>query len=686
MSDLKTNGIDSTPQRRPSTSIVTEQIGVWRFSTTKQHKYDLRRTWNEAIAGLALFRRLALEVSAISHMMLFFFVLSKLWEGIESALLMHLSSHLLRILEVGLLRGNHDTFAISMAIISRLSCSALVSGLNWWTSHYSPLFKARVTQYYEVHLMRARLGMDLSAAQDPDSQMNINPSDAWEAFEAIVSFMGELLTSASQLTLIVHASRSSGGPLFALLCVAKPLIKVIFSEDVWSKMNLNHKDYQRMEALSELTADRYREDYITGNLGQHILEEYEKARQRVGNTCTDEWWEQIGRSKSPFLDVISSMADDLPMVYCAAVAIHNPSKLSLASIAVLQQSSQTLRWSLHSVLHQMRYFHRHVSKLKNIYAVTDKLSKTQVGKVPYPTEKSSADGMAFELRDIVFEYPGSKNKSPALKRVSLSIKPGQLVVIVGANGSGKSTIIKLLSRLYDPTSGTLLVDGAPARDYSPSDLRKTISSFTQDHNIYPLSLYENIAFGHAPRAKDVEAVRHAAELGGAKAFLDNFVDGFETILDPRNSVHPYNLPDDPEHPMKKELKALEKKIEISGGQKQRLVASRTFMHLNSGNVKFVAVDEPSSALDPEAELQIFNRLIASRAGKTMVFVTHRFGHLTKHADLIVCMKDGGVVESGSHEDLMKLHGEYAKLYQIQAQAFVDNAIGKLAEGSQYTVD
>jgi len=123
------------------------------------------------------------------------------------------------------------------------------------------------------------------------------------------------------------------------------------------------------------------------------------------------------------------------------------------------------------------------------------------------------------------------------------------------------------------------------------------------------------------------------------------------------------------HPLYKEMKKLFKKIEVSGGERQRAAAARSFMRFKSGKVKFVVVDEPSSALDAEGELRLFERLIAAREGKTMVFVTHRFGHLTKHADQIICMKEGMVAETGTHEQLIELRGEYAKLYNIQANAF-----------------
>ncbi|KAF9035492.1 P-loop containing nucleoside triphosphate hydrolase protein, partial [Panaeolus papilionaceus] len=111
----------------------------------------------------------------------------------------------------------------------------------------------------------------------------------------------------------------------------------------------------------------------------------------------------------------------------------------------------------------------------------------------------------------------------------------------------------------------------------------------------------------------------------------------------------------------KELEGLRKTIDVSVGEKQSLVAAHTFMRFHSNLIKFVAVDEPSSALDAEAELRPFQRLVNIREGKTMVFVTHRFGGLVKEADLVVCMKKGTIAEMGTHEELMKKDGEYAKI-------------------------
>ncbi len=182
--------------------------------------------------------------------------------------------------------------------------------------------------------------------------------------------------------------------------------------------------------------------------------------------------------------------------------------------------------------------------------------------------------MSFELRDVSFSYPGSRSTKPALSSINLSIKAGRMVVIVGSNGSGKSTILKLLSRFYDPTSvpDSILVDGIPISRYHTADLRRATATLTQEHSLFPLSLGENIGLGYAERVNDAEIIDRSAEKGGASHCLKKLERGKETILDTQNEAYGYNLPDDPDHPLQTELEKLQKNIELSGGEKQRIVA------------------------------------------------------------------------------------------------------------------
>ncbi len=150
-------------------------------------------------------------------------------------------------------------------------------------------------------------------------------------------------------------------------------------------------------------------------------------------------------------------------------------KLSLSSIAILQQSSQILEWTLQLLVVNVNSFRKQYQEIKNIYDASKVATKLQDGNVSYPrTGEEKLKGMSFELRDVSFTYPGSQNTKPTLSNINLSIKSGQLVVIVGANGSGKTTILKLLSRFYDPSSSpdSILVDGSRSRGTVWADLRR----------------------------------------------------------------------------------------------------------------------------------------------------------------------------------------------------------------------
>ena len=154
----------------------------------------------------------------------------------------------------------------------------------------------------------------------------------------------------------------------------------------------------------------------------------------------------------------------------------------------------------------------------------------------------------------------------------MKIQAGQLVVIVGANGSGKSTLIRILSRLYDPASGTVHIDGRPSTDYIVSDLHEATALVSQDSQLYPLSLRENIGLGHHEKVRDENLVKQAAEEGGAAEFIAKLKDGMDTVLEPMIKAFEQNLYNNKSHVLYKEMEALRKKIDISGGERQKVVA------------------------------------------------------------------------------------------------------------------
>ncbi|KAI0086163.1 P-loop containing nucleoside triphosphate hydrolase protein [Irpex rosettiformis] len=269
-----------------------------------------------------------------------------------------------------------------------------------------------------------------------------------------------------------------------------------------------------------------------------------------------------------------------------------------------------------------------------------------------------------------FRYPGSPSGLYALKNVSFTIAPSSMVVIVGQNGSGKSSLANLLTGLTKPFSGDILIDGIKSSFFRREDLTRTIASLTQDHRILPLTVAENISLGDLDHVHSMGRVWEAAELGGASGFISKFPDKLDHSLAVLRTQ--FTNGDLSEGPLADFAEEFMRYTDISGGERQRLAASRTFMRLLSPRTKLVVVDEPSAAIDPIGEHELFERLRERRRDRTMVFISHRFGHLTKYADQILCMKDGQLVEAGTHAELMALEGEYRRLYDVQAKAFTDD--------------
>ncbi|KAK0430903.1 P-loop containing nucleoside triphosphate hydrolase protein [Armillaria borealis] len=658
--------------------LETFQLGVWKVSILKSSPLDLRKQFLDLKDALRYVRRLASDVYTLEPIVATLFVFNKLWSGVQSALLLYFSSQILRMVEIGLIHGAPDVGAILKALAVRIFFVIFAAVLQWESERFQARLTTRITTHFELFLMQAQLRIDIPTSQEPRSKAQATSYDAWTLFTSIVEFVTGVSKALSQLVLIIDASLSSGSHLFTALCIMKPLFLAFTGRTLWNIPHVIYTDNehkQRMKALNSMSSPGYRSEVLGSDIVNYIINEYRKAGQLLG-CLSDEWAPlQYMIRKSPVWQITNDILGDMPIIYCAMVYILYPERLSLSSIAILQQSSQHLDSAIQYVVMNINQFQRKYQKLKNVYDSSN-ISNTLVdGDIVYPNTSSDEKpkGMSFELHDVSFSYPGSQSTKPALSNINLSIKPGQMVVIVGSNGSGKSTILKLLSRFYDPTSGpeSIFVDGIQISRYRMADLRRATATLTQDHSLFPLSLGENIGLGYAEKVNDAEMIDRSAEKGGASHCLKKLERRKETRLRTDNEAYGSSLPAHPDHPLQAKLEKLQKNIQLSGGETQRIVAARTFMRFETGNVRFVAVDEPTSALDSEGEFALFDNLIRAREGKTMIFVTHRFGHLTKRADLVVCMKDGTIAEAGTHDELMVREGEYAKLYNIQASAFLD---------------
>jgi ATP-binding cassette subfamily B protein len=237
-----------------------------------------------------------------------------------------------------------------------------------------------------------------------------------------------------------------------------------------------------------------------------------------------------------------------------------------------------------------------------------------------------------EFEDVSFSY--GKNE-PILTDVSFRIEPGQVAALVGPTGAGKTTIINLIPRFYDPSHGAVKIDGQDVRRFEQKSLRSQISFVLQDTVLFHGPIWQNIAYGK-PDASRAQILR-AAELANANEFIEKMPEGYNSMVGERG-------------------------ITLSGGQRQRIAIARAIIR----DTPILILDEPSSGLDAASEHLVFEALDRLMEGKTCIIVAHRLATI-RRADIIFVVQDGGIVESGKHEDLLKSGGLYAEFHELQFQ-------------------
>ncbi|XHX79598.1 MAG: ABC transporter ATP-binding protein [Stenomitos frigidus ULC029] len=275
--------------------------------------------------------------------------------------------------------------------------------------------------------------------------------------------------------------------------------------------------------------------------------------------------------------------------------------------------------------------------LSNLYEYLEQPIATPLGHASHGL--LPGDGLRFE--SVTFRYPGSS--TPALTEVSFHLQPGEKLAIVGENGSGKTTLIKLLTRLYIPDSGRILLDGLDLREWNPAVLQQRIGVIFQNFVRYQFTVGENIGAGDVTFMEDEARWEVAAEKGTAQPFIASLPDSYHTQLG----------------------RWFKSGRELSGGQWQKIALARAFMRTNAD---ILVLDEPTAAMDAEAEVQIFDHFRAMTQNQMVILISHRFSTV-RMADQIVVLQGGKVVEHGTHDELLRSGKRYAQLFSLQAAGY-----------------
>jgi ATP-binding cassette subfamily B protein len=256
---------------------------------------------------------------------------------------------------------------------------------------------------------------------------------------------------------------------------------------------------------------------------------------------------------------------------------------------------------------------------------------------PIPAPRPIRDGLRFEK--VNFAYPGGPS---VLDGLEFRLEPGERVALIGENGQGKTTIVKLLTRLYDPTGGRILLDGVDLREYDIEDLHSQIGVIFQDFMRYEMTARENIALGRIEKAGKNGAVYEAAKKSLADEVIEKLPKSYEQILGLR----------------------FEGGVDLSGGEWQKIALARAYFR----DAQLVILDEPTASLDARSEKEVFERFAELTECKTALLISHRFSTV-RMADRIVVLENGKIAEQGAHDQLMSLGGRYATMFEMQASNY-----------------
>jgi ATP-binding cassette subfamily B protein len=506
------------------------------------------------------------------------------------------------------------------------------------TGYFDALLADRFTRHVSIRVMEHASRLDLSAYEDPVfydklERARVQATDRIAMVQALGTMGQQIIAAVSLSVGIIWFS-----PLLLILLVLAVLPAFLGeSHFAFEGYSLNIRqtpvrrqlDYLRTLGASKESAKELKLFGLSGYLSQEYA--------RLSNELYDQNLHLAGRRlrAGALLSLISTgayYAAYAYVVYRTVTGALSWGSLQFIAGALAGASSniQSVFSTFSSVADQSLFLTDLVEFLRVQPSIR---SKPEALPAPRPIR----DGVLFDR--VTFSYPGTSRV--VLDRLDLRIEPDERIALIGENGQGKTTIVKLLARLYDPTGGRILLDGVDLREYEIDDLHGQIGVIFQDFVRYEMTARQNIATGRLEAAEE-HAIRHAARKSLAHEVVGQLPRGYDQLLGRR----------------------FEGGVDLSGGEWQKMALARAYLR----DAQILILDEPTASLDPRSEYEVFQRFAELTSGKMALLISHRFSTV-RMADRIVVLEGGQIAEEGNHQQLIELRGRYSGMFEMQAASY-----------------
>jgi ATP-binding cassette, subfamily B, bacterial len=524
-------------------------------------------------------------------------------------------------------------------VLAEFALAVLSSTLSRVVDYLDQLLADNYMRYVSIQVMKHAASLDLLAYEDPVfydrlERARVQATDRLGMIQSIGRLIQQVVT-----TIALSVSILLFSPWLLLVLVAG-VVPAFLGESHFAFLGYaknfrqtpirRQLDYLRILGGSKEAAKELKlfglKDFLTArftHLSNQIYDEdVALARRKL-----------IAGSLLSVLGMMGYYGAYLFVIWRTVMGMLTIGSLTFLAGAILQCSSniQQIFSTVSSIADQALFLTDLVAFLEMKPTVR---SKPHALPAPQPIRKG------FEFRNVSFRYPGGSHF--VLNNFNFRLHPGERVALIGENGQGKTTIVKLLTRLYDPIEGQILLDGIDLREYELDSLYREIGVIFQDFMRYEMIARQNIAVGRIEEVENLPLLQQSAQKSTADEVIESLRLGYEQMLGRR----------------------FEGGVDLSGGEWQKVALARAYLR----DAQVLILDEPTAALDARSEFEVFQRFAELTAGKMALFISHRFSTV-RMADRIVVIEDGRIVEDGKHEELTHLGGRYAEMFEMQAASY-----------------